>query len=312
MPRTLLAAAVALPFVGWAVLRGFGLERGPLVMLVAFTPYVAAAAALPVLVAALARRWWIAAAAAVAGLVLAGLVVPRTIVHQGPPRPGSPLLVVSANMLKGTASVDDLAALVRERGADVIAVQEYTAATEAAMSTRFAEFPHRVTNPEPSTTGSALYSRFPLRETGVRRNAGGFSQARAVLAAPGSPPVAVESVHPRAPSALDAIDRWTVDLRAQPRATPDGPLRLLIGDFNATLDHRLLRDLLDTGYRDVGAVAGDGLAGTWGPYDGDRIPPVTIDHVLADRRIGVRGYATRPLAGGDHRALWAHLTLPPA
>ena len=47
--------------------------------------------------------------------------------------------------------------------------------------------------------------------------------------------------------------RWRGDLRALPPATPDGPLRILAGDFNATLDHAELRRLLDTGYEDAAA-----------------------------------------------------------
>jgi len=40
-------------------------------------------------------------------------------------------------------------------------------------------------------------------------------------------------------------------------------------------------------------------------------PRVTIDHVLADRRVGVRRVDVRPLPGGDHRAVFAELVLPP-
>jgi endonuclease/exonuclease/phosphatase family metal-dependent hydrolase len=92
----------------------------------------------------------------------------------------------------------------------------------------------------------------------------------------------------------------------------DGPVRVLLGDFNATLDHGGLRELIATGYRDAAEVTGQGLVGTWGPYDGDRIPPVVIDHVLADRRIGVRRFAVHGIPGGDHRAIVAELTLPSA
>jgi len=37
---------------------------------------------------------------------------------------------------------------------------------------------------------------------------------------------------------------------------------------------------------------------------------VTLDHVLADRRIRVRAALVRTLAGSDHRALFAELILP--
>jgi endonuclease/exonuclease/phosphatase (EEP) superfamily protein YafD len=170
--------------------------------------------------------------------------------------------------------------------------------------------PHRRLNPIVGTQGSGLYSRFPLTETGVRENSGGFTQAYGTLTAPGAAPTTVESVHPTAPYALEKLRDWERDLDGQPRATPDGPVRILAGDFNSTLDHAPLRRLISSGYRDAADAAGAGLTGTWGPYDGDRIPPVTIDHVLVDRRVGVRDVSVFHLPGSDHRPVYAELSLP--
>jgi endonuclease/exonuclease/phosphatase family metal-dependent hydrolase len=41
-----------------------------------------------------------------------------------------------------------------------------------------------------------------------------------------------------------------------------------------------------------------------------RLPPVTIDHVLAPHRLGVAGYAVADLPGSDHRAVFARLAVP--
>ena len=65
-------------------------------------------------------------------------------------------------------------------------------------------------------------------------------------------------------------------------------MRILAGDFNATLDHRELRRLVGTGYEDAAAEAGAGLRGTW-PDRGPFLPVFTIHHVLADARCGVVG-----------------------
>jgi endonuclease/exonuclease/phosphatase family metal-dependent hydrolase len=158
----------------------------------------------------------------------------------------------------------------------------------------------------------------------------------------------VESVHPAAPYALGVLDDWRADLAAQPAAAQpgpvqdgpvqdgsiqdgpvrDGPIRVLAGDFNATLDHALLRRLLATGYRDAAATVGAGLAGTWpacarswgslrsflaGRVDAlpcRPVPPVVIDHVLADRRVGIVAVSVHRLPGSDHRAVLAVLSLP--
>ncbi|HEX6970307.1 MAG TPA: endonuclease/exonuclease/phosphatase family protein [Micromonosporaceae bacterium] len=310
---TVLCWVAALPGLVWAVVRIFGLERGPLVQLLAFTPYVAAWSLAPLVLALALQRWWPAGVAAVAALTLISVVAPRALADGGNGSADGPTVrVLTANLLAGTADPAALVALVREQRVDLLALQEFTPEAEAALDRLgLAELlPHRQTNPEVGTTGSALYSRFPLTDGGTRRNEGGFSQAYATVQVPGAPPVLVESAHPMSPYALDVLDYWWTDLAAQPPATPDGPLRILAGDFNATLDHAPLRALLDTGYVDAADATGAGLAGTWGPYDGDPIPPVTIDHVLVDRRIGVRAVSVHPLPGSDHRPVLAELTLP--
>ena len=97
-----IAWAVAAPWVLWAVLRTLGLEDGhPLVALVAFSPYAAALAPLPVLVALLLRRWLVAAVAGVAALALLTALVPRTL--SGPQRAqpdarGQTVVVMTANL----------------------------------------------------------------------------------------------------------------------------------------------------------------------------------------------------------------------
>jgi endonuclease/exonuclease/phosphatase (EEP) superfamily protein YafD len=55
---------------------------------------------------------------------------------------------------------------------------------------------------------------------------------------------------------------------------------------------------------------GSGVRPTW-PYDEKWfIPGVALDHVLADRRVGVRAARPYRIPGSDHRAVYAELTLP--
>jgi endonuclease/exonuclease/phosphatase (EEP) superfamily protein YafD len=308
---TVVCWALAAPGLLWAAVRLFGLERGPLVQLLAFTPYVAGWSLVPLALALALRRWGPASVAAVAAIALIGVVVPRAV--GGSDGTNGPVLrVLTANLLAGAADIPALVAIVRERAVDVLAVQEFTPDAAAELDRHgLAELmPHRRLNPIVGTEGSGLYSRHPLTDTGVRHNEGGFTQAYGTVRVPGGAHPVVESVHPAAPYSLAMLGLWRTDLAGQSKATPDGPLRILAGDFNATLDHAPLRDLLASGYRDAADAAGAGLTGTWGPYDGDRIPPVTIDHVLVDRRIGVREVRVYPVPGSDHRAVLAELTLP--
>ncbi|MFB9234223.1 endonuclease/exonuclease/phosphatase family protein [Plantactinospora siamensis] len=315
--RSGLCWAIAAGCAGWALVRLLDVDRGPLVQLLAFTPYATVGALSGAALLLVLRRWRAAALAGAAAVALVVLVLPRGLTDTQPAATtGRTVRLLTANLWLGGADPAALVGLVRDNRVDVLTVQEFTPAVAAALDrSGLAELlPYRELNPEVGSTGSGLYARFPLTAGGVRRNGGGFgfSQAYGTIEVPGGPPVTVESAHPAAPYALSQVDDWRADLAAEPAATPDGALRVLAGDFNSTLDHAPLRALIATGYADAADRAGAGWRGTWGPYDGDPIPPVTIDHVLVDRRIAVRAVAVRPLAGSDHRAVLADLALPAA
>jgi endonuclease/exonuclease/phosphatase (EEP) superfamily protein YafD len=298
---------------GWVVLRLLGLERGyPLVPLVAFTPFAAAGAVAVVVVVALLRQRGAAVVATVLAVVLVATVAPRALGGPSEPEgaPGPALRVLSSNMHYGTGSAEQLVALVRRTRADVLSVQELTPRLARELETAgIGELlPEQVLEPGERGAGMGLYSRFPLAVAdapGERRN----PLVIAGAAVEGAPPVEVASVHPPPPVRSGVMGAWRGDLRALPPATPDGPLRILAGDFNATLDHAELRRLLDTGYEDAAAEVGAGLKGTW-PHGRRLLPPVAIDHVLADARCGVRSFSVHPIAGTDHRAVFAELVLP--
>jgi endonuclease/exonuclease/phosphatase family metal-dependent hydrolase len=312
------AAAVwllVLPGAAWAVVRAGGWERGPLVQLFAFTPYVAAGALIPAAVATLSRRWLAAAVGVSAAAVLASSVAPRALPDRhGGPTDGVDLPVMTANLLEGGADPATIVDLVRGHDVAVLALQEFTPAAQSALASAGLGdlLPYSALGAQEGTTGSALYSRFPITAAGVRRNGGGFHQAYGTIQPPGAGPLAVESAHPLAPYAIDVLPDWRADLANQPRPDPDGPPLILLGDFNATLDHEALRALIAHGYRDAADATGAGLIGTWGPYDGDPIPAVTIDHVLVDRRIGVRNVRVYALPRSDHRTIVSTLIVPPA
>ena len=313
--RTLLVWLFVLPGTAWAVLRLGGWERGPLVQLFAFTPYAVVLTLIPALVALLARRWVAAAVAVVSVAILAVSVLPRMLPDQDRgPTSGVELHVMTGNMLEGGADPATIVALIRDLDVALLALQEFTPAARDALTAAGLDtlLPYSSLAPEEDTTGSAVYSRFPVSAPGARRNGGGFQQAYATIQPPGAASLLVESAHPLAPFNLLALKDWRADLRDEPRADPESAPRILMGDFNSTLDHASLRALISTGYRDAADADGAGLIGTWGPYDGDSIPPVTIDHVLVDRRIGVRDVQVHGLPYSDHRAVLASLIVPGA
>ncbi|MER7282527.1 endonuclease/exonuclease/phosphatase family protein [Dactylosporangium sp. NPDC000244] len=305
---------LAAPFLAWAALRLLGLDSGfPAVQLVAFTPYVAAASLVPLVVALLTKRVWPAVITAVATVALAACVLPRWIADSDPgPQDGPGLRVLSVNMLMGGADAGTIVALVRDLHVDLVALQEYTPEAKAALNAAGLDemLPNAVSYPRPGVTGSAVYSRFPVTDLGYRHFPSDFGQAQAGVAVPGATDVRVESVHPCAPSDAHGASCWEHDIVQEPAATPEGAVNLLIGDFNATLDHEKFRAVLDKGYRDAADVAGAGFAASW-PFD-ERwfIPGVVLDHVVADKRVGVRKVSVHRIPDSDHKAVFAELILP--
>ena len=300
---------LVVPVGAWVVVRLFGLERGfPMVPLVAFTPLMVVGAVAVTALAALLRQRAAAGVAAVLAAVLVVLVAPRAL--GGPDGADGPRLrVLSANMQFGTGSPEALVDAVRRTRADVLSVQELTPELARDLDAAgLAELlPERVIEPRPRGPGIGLYARIPLTPgpiTGRLRNPLAVATARP----PGGPPVELMAVHVTPPN-RHQVAGWRADLRAVPRAKPRGRLRILAGDFNATLDHAELRDLLDSGYVDAADEVGAGLRATW-PDDRRLPPPVTIDHVLADARAGVREVSVHPIPGTDHRAVFAELVLP--
>jgi len=304
-----------LPFLAWAVIRLGGWERSFIVQLFAFTPYVAAAAWIPAILALATRRWTVGAVAVVIALLLTAAVLPRALPDRDKgPATGTRLTVMTSNMLFGGADAATIVKLVSEHDVAVLAVQEFTTEGKEALAAAGLGLllPYSSLADEPMADGSGLYSRYPLTDAGATKNGGGFRQAYGTVQVPDAGPVLVESAHPLAPYARSVLGQWREDLLAEPRADRTEAPRVLLGDFNATLDHGPLRELISRGYRDAADATGKGLIGTWGPYDGKPIPPVTIDHVLADQRIGVREVSVHAIPHSDHRAIIAGLTVPAA
>jgi endonuclease/exonuclease/phosphatase family metal-dependent hydrolase len=316
--RTLPIAALWLVTAGcliWAAIRVCGLDRagGALVLLIPFTPYVAGGTVIVLVAALMLRAWWPATVAGVAVIALLACVVPRFVADRSgdAAENGPRLRVLSSNMFVGAADAQKIIDLVRTEHVDLLAVQEFTPDAAGRLDAAGVAdvLPYRVSHPHPGVEGSGIFSRYPLRDDGLRVHPSGMTQARATVSVPGAADLAVESVHPCAPWSPAQATCWRTDLANEPAATPHGEPRLLLGDFNATLDHAPLRHLIATGYRDAADVRGTGLSGTW-PFDGQLIPPVTIDHILADRRIGVARFAVHPVKDSDHHAISAELILP--
>ncbi|TNY36856.1 endonuclease/exonuclease/phosphatase family protein [Thermomonospora catenispora] len=309
-----LAWAAVICWGLWALARLTGLDRAPgidaaAVPLASFTPYIAASSVLPIAFAALLRRPRAVAGGAVVALTLACCVLPRALGGGQPDARGPALRVLTVNLLFGQADPRAVRDLVRRHDVDVLSLQELTPQAVARLREAGLErlLPHTVLSPRPGAGGTGLYARHPLRALPTVPDTV-FAMPRAELTLPGGRTAEVTAVHPPPPVSRAAVPQWRHDIRALPSAGDDGVVRVLAGDFNATLDHAELRGLLDRGYADAADRTGKGLIHTWRDA---RLPAyLTIDHVLVDRRCAVRATAVHDVPGSDHRAVFADIRLP--
>ncbi len=304
----LLWIAVA-PISAWALARTLGLDGDSgLAMLMPFTPYVAIGAFLLFGVCIASRNWAASFLVAIACLALAIAVLPRTLGGGEKASPGATrLTVLSVNLYHGKADPEALLALIDRLNPDLLSLQElnHNAVVRLRQLGIERRLPESLISVKRGVTGAGLYARHPLTQLSGPE---GFDSRmmRAGLELPGARQVRVIDVHPFTPAGNHA-GAWAAELNDLPSAGHGAPW-VLIGDFNATLDHSELRDVIGRGYRDAGDLTGKGLLPTW-PNDRDYPPLITIDHVLADRRLGISDYGVEDLPDTDHRAIWANLFL---
>lgn len=226
---------------------------------------------------------------------------------------GRTVTVMALNVGSMGVDADALLSLARVRNIDLLALPELAPAGLEALEAAglAAQFPFRALDVDWAGTGSAILSRFPL-DSSARVPESIFYQSRAEAAISGtSGRLHVTAIHIDSPRP-GHTPSWRKELRQLgdlQRALPGSPPAILLGDFNASHDHREFRDLLATGFKDAAQAAGKGLAPTW--PSGSSMPPfVALDHVLVTPDIQVMAFATITVPGTDHSAVVAELTLP--
>jgi endonuclease/exonuclease/phosphatase family metal-dependent hydrolase len=306
-------------WAAWAVVRTFGLETDRLVPLMTFTPYMGLASILPLLVCLVLRRWALAACAFLVCLLFAGALIGRWLPGPRPDVAGPRIRVMTANLFLGRGDARTVVALVREQGVDVLGLEELTpeevAHLDAAGLRRL--LPYRDVDARPGAGGTGLFSRFRLTRRKPYNSVNQNGEPRALVrVGGGARAFEIQVIHPPPPINGQA-PLWRHMLSELPKpslggaSTEAGPPQMLIGDFNATLDHAQLRDLLGggNGYVDAADATGKGYDTTW-PAGRDFPPEITIDHVLIDPRMRADDVSVHVLPHSDHRALIATLRIP--
>jgi endonuclease/exonuclease/phosphatase (EEP) superfamily protein YafD len=258
-------------------------------------------------------------------LLQLAMVLPRVLPSEGtataaqaaPASAGSPaslrtLSVMALNVGKTGVDAGALLAEARARNIDILALPELApAGLEALESAGVAsDFPYRSLDVDWAGTGSGIFSAFPLQAE-ERVPGTVFYQSRAVAAVPGvRGGIHLTAVHVDSPRP-GHTPYWRQELRQLGDlrlALPDSRAAILLGDFNASQDHREFRDLLATGLTDASQAAGKGLAPTW-PANSELPLFVAVDHVLVTPGIEIIDFMTVSVTGTDHAAVVAELAL---
>lgn len=302
--RNLFALLIAAPWLLVAAVRIFALDFSwPLTALVAFTPQTLLTLVIPVVCTLLLRARWAMLVLVVTAAALVLTIVPRTVSDTQPRATGKSVQLLTANLRKGHADMRALAEMIRSSGAEIVTLQEAEPRNIAELraSGLRRSLPHVVAQSSDGRWANWTLSRWPLKASSNRSYLSGRWPAIEIPALG----LELNNFHSYSPTTPARTSEWHAGLASLPSA--DGELRVISGDFNATLDHRSLRSVLGRGYRDAGDETGNGLRWTWVIGTLTRL---VLDHVLVPAGVSVHGYNVRPLPGSDHRAVSVRLQLP--
>lgn len=306
------------PVIGWLVVvpvavlvfltvtRFFGIERGPLVFILAFTPYIAMVAGVMLILALLTRSFAFIGIVALCMGIQASWLLPA-FVGDGitASSDATALTVMNSNILHGEADPADIVREVRARHVDLLAVEELTGDAVAGLNDAglATELPYQFLRPAQNYDGIGLWSRYPISESRAVQGPGTRPTLATEVAVPGLPQLTFVGAHPIAPEPVHN-ENWLAEQESVRKILTDidGPV-VLAGDLNATFDHQSLRLLEQDGFSDAARQVGAGLQPTF-PV-GYNVPTLfTTDHIMVrDANLVAMQVEAVPITASDHLSL---------
>jgi endonuclease/exonuclease/phosphatase (EEP) superfamily protein YafD len=323
---------VGLALSGAALVRAWRPERSTIdVAVTAASPWLLAPSWVLLAGALLTRRRALGALAGGVAVFHASCVRPRPAARVVPNPDGPALSVAFANVWGHNK---DVTGILRELAAgehDIVAMAEVTEDHVPAIDALLppSTYPWRRVDPDArqASKGLALLSRIPLGQV-ERWSSHGHPQLDSVVLAPGALPFRLLVVHTWGPVGRSKVRRWRAQLAevgARAEEAPTGASAstgqltaagvlptVMVGDFNATRQHRSFDRLAGPSWSDAGTRRFGGWRATWPANRRWRPALFRIDHILAGPGITVRSGRAGRASGSDHRPVTAVLGLPPA
>jgi len=226
---------------------------------------------------------------------------------------GVAFTVMSSNLSFGDANPSRVVEVAVKNHTDVLVLTEITPSALNRMRAAglVQAFPYAQGETAEGVGGTMVFSTYELGQSEALDTTFGGLQTTVALP---DESITLIAVHPHPPTA-DARE-WRADnaIVRRTAATADGPV-VLAGDFNATVDHKPMRELQGRGFADAADVANSGWQPTW-PAAGEisllgfSVPSMlAIDHVLVTQEFIAADTSSVTIQGTDHRALLATLVL---
>lgn len=273
--------------------------------------------AVAALLLALLLAWRRLALPGVLALLLAGwhaLPGAQVLLAADSPSPcaGPAFTVATANVRFSSQRREPFLAWLDAGRADVVVIQEVTAAWAAEFAARSAYYPHQRVQSREDAYGIAVLSRWPLEPVSLVDLAGDGRPSLVGIVHLGSQRVRFLGLHTRWPITPDLARARDQALRgaAELARAADEPV-VLLGDLNLSPASPMFGQLLgDSGLRDV--MEGNGWQPTWAA--GFWPLALRIDHVLVSSDLCVEQAEVGPPIESDHRPVIArlHIRPPPA
>ncbi len=266
------------------------------------------------------RRRWPTAGMLAAGVLafiwlFGGLFLPQSTIQTARASSDQTLTVMTLNVKTDYATPEELIPLLRDSGADIVALQEVGPVLAAALKDNLLdEYPYRE-YVDYGIPGIGLLSRYPIIEYEIEQNKTALPYLTAVLSVDGRK-LTIINVHPPAPK-IESYKKYQsngigeipifVDL-----ATSGEPT-IMMGDFNMVDQSTDYHLLADAGLHDAFREAGWGFGSTWPGIKLERfgrIPAIRIDYVWYTDHFEAQQAWVGPGTGSDHLPVIAQLYWP--